>query len=178
MSNPDLYGVLGRFEHPDALLEAIAELRKAGHSRLEAFSPYPVEGLSRALGERSRWLTVAALVGALLTALATYGMIWYSAVIDYPYVVGGKPLHSWPPFLLLAFVLAILAAVLVALVGMLMGNRLPRLYHPAFNVAAFSRASDDGFFILIRLERNPEDVERLRRRLDDLHALDIQEVPA
>lgn len=178
MINENLYGVLGRFEHAQTLIEGIQALRQAGYRHLEAFTPYPVEGVSQALGERSRWLTVAALIGALLTAAATYWMVWYSAVIDYPYVVGGKPLHSWPPFLLLAFVLAILAAVLVALLGMLMGNRLPRLYHPVFNVASFSRASDDGFFVLVGLEETPEDVEPLRQRLADLHALDIQLVPA
>ncbi|MFD2189580.1 DUF3341 domain-containing protein [Pistricoccus aurantiacus] len=179
MSNPDLYGVLGRFEQASTLIEAVTALRRANYTHLEAFSPHPVKGLSQALGERSRWLTVAALVGALAAAAGTYWMAWYSAVIDYPYVVGGKPLHSWPPFLLLAFVLSILAAVLVALVGMLMGNRLPRPYHPVFNLAMFSRASDDSFFLLVRLEETPEeDVEHLRRRLRDLHALDIQEVPA
>lgn len=178
MANKDLYGLLGRFEHADTLIQAITALREADFHDLEAFSPYPVEGLSRALGVRSRWLTVAALACALLAAAGGYWMIWYSAVIDYPYVVGGKPPNSWPPFLLISFVLAILATALAALLGMLIGNRLPRLYHPAFNLEVFARATDDAFFVLVRFDEHRGDVTALRQRLDQLGAQDVQEVPA
>lgn len=176
--NDALHGMLGRFDDAETLIAAIHALRDEGHKGLEAFSPYPDEALSEALGFRSRWVTVASLAGALLIAAATYWMVWYSAVIDYPFVVGGKPLHSWPPFLLLAFVMAILAAVLVAFGGMLLGNRLPRPYHPAFNIGMFGRASDDAFFLLVMLEELPSgDVESLRARLTSLGAAEIQEVP-
>lgn len=176
--NEAIYGYLGRFETPESLVVAIRALRDDGHQGLEAFSPYPIETLNEALGFRSRWLTVSALVMALLAAAAGYAMIWYSAEIDYPYVVGGKPLHSWPPFALLAFVLAILATALSAFIGMLLGNRLPRPYHPAFNSAMFARASSDGLFLLVVLEkRSDDDAQSLYTRLKDLAAVEIQEVP-
>lgn len=176
--NEAIYGYLGRFDTPDNLIAAIHALREEGHKELEAFSPYPLEAISQALGFHSRWLTVSALVMALLVAAAGYAMIWYSAEFDYPYVVGGKPLHSWPPFALLAFVLAILATALTAFIGMLLGNRLPRPYHPAFNSAMFARASDDGLFLLVALEKHASgDAQSLYTRLKDLAAVEIQEVP-
>lgn len=173
-----LYGLLGRFDDAETLVAAIRTLRDEGYAGLEAFSPYPLEELSQALGFRSRWLTVAALAAALLVAAAGYGMMWYSGVVDYPYVVGGKPLHSWPPFALIAFVMAILAAVLTAVLGMLFSNRLPRPYHPAFNADIFERASDNAFFLLASVEALPHgDTGTLRSRLGELGAEDIQEVP-
>ncbi|MFC3283522.1 DUF3341 domain-containing protein [Litchfieldella rifensis] len=172
------YGLLGRFDDAETLVAAIRALRDEGHAELEAFSPYPIEELSQALGFRSRWLTVGSLAAALLAATAGYGMMWYSSAIDYPFVVGGKPLHGWPPFALIAFVLAILAAALTAVLGMLFGNRLPRPYHPAFNADMFERASGDAYFLLVNVEAlSRDDTETLRSRLTTLGANEVQEVP-
>jgi hypothetical protein len=178
MNNQALYGLLARFDDPATLITAIERLHQEGHGRLEAFAPYPVEGLAAAQGAHSRKLTPLTLLLALLGAAGTYWMLWYSAVIDYPFVVGGKPLHSVPPFLLIAFVVAILGAVVAAFVGLLMGNRLPRPYHPAFNVAMFEQASDDAFFLLVELEETQGNIEALWQRLKALGADKVQEVPA
>lgn len=172
------YGLLGRFEDSATLIAAIHALRGEGFHGLEAFSPYPEEALSQALGFRSRWLTVVTLLVSLVSAAGAYWMVWYSLNIDYPMVVGGKPLHGWPAFMLIAFVLAILAAVTVNFFGLLAANRLPRPYHPAFNVAMFSRASDDAFFLLVTLQALPHgDIQSLRTRLGELGAKEVQEVP-
>lgn len=177
-NDSNLYGLLGRFRDVETLIVAIRTLRSEGYTEFEAFSPYPVEELNEALGVRSRWLTVVTLIASLAAAAGTYWMVWYSAAVDYPFVVGGKPLHSWPPFALIAFVLAILSAVVTAFLGMLCGNRLPRLYHPAFNITMFERASNDAFFLLTNVGTLTHDeIESLRSRLQNLGAEDVQEVP-
>lgn len=141
--------VIARFEDAEALAEATRAARAAGFRRLEAHSPFPVPEVAAALGFREHMVPVLALIAGVLVAGGAYLMQWYSAVISYPYVVHGKPLHSWPAFLVIPFELGILAAVLTAVVVMLAGNRLPKPHHPAFDWAAFDRASSDGFFLLI-----------------------------
>ena len=167
-------GYMLRFDTAAALLAAARRLRGQKSLRIiDAYTPYPVDGLSELLHQDARWVPRVALAAAVLAALGAYFMQWYSAVVDYPFVVGGKPLHGWPAFMLVTFACLILAAVLGAVFAMLGGNRLPRLYHPAFNAPGFGRASEDGFFLLVR----SDDPEQLRQQQRRLQAADITEAP-
>lgn len=172
------YGLLARFETAEALVEAVKALRKAGYRALEPCTPYPVEGLSDALQFKPRWVPVVALAAAIMGAAGVYFMQWYASVVSYPFVVGGKPLHSWPAFLIPAFVFGLLFAVVGAAGAMLFGNRLPRPYHPAFNVAEFERATGDGFFLIVAADDSRFDESRTAASLRELHAAEIVEVPA
>ncbi|GAB2783471.1 hypothetical protein GCM10027040_06870 [Halomonas shantousis] len=172
------YGVMARFETAEALVTAVRGMRKAGYRQLEPCVPYPVEGLAEALAFKPRWVPIVSLASAILGAAGVYFMQWYASVLSYPFVVGGKPLHSWPAFLIPSFVIGLLSAVLGSVIAMLWGNRLPRPYHPAFNVAEFDRASDDGFFLIVAGDDARFDADRTPAQLRDLHAADIMEVPA
>ncbi|MBB3230940.1 DUF3341 domain-containing protein [Halomonas stenophila] len=170
--------LLARFESAETLLAALTALRRDGHRRIEAFSPYPVEGVAEALGFRSRGVALAALLLTLGVVTAGYFMQWYSAVIAYPYVVGGKPLHGWPAFVPVVVALGLLAAVLGAVIAMVVGNRLPQPYHPAFEAESFLRASDDAFFLLLPPDDDSDEARRrLSERLYTLQACEIEEVP-
>lgn len=164
--------IIARFETADQLLLAVQAARSAGYERLEAYSPFPVPGLSDALAFRERRIPVLALAASLISACGFYLMQWGSAVLNYPFVEGGKPLNSWPAFLLVTFEMGVLAAVLTAFVAMLAGNRLPKPYHPAFNWASFDRASGDGFFLLL------ENTDRAAAMdfFQELQAAEIQEL--
>lgn len=165
-------GLLGRFDSAADLLEAVRAAREAGFTELDAYAPFPVPGLDEALGFRSRRIPVIALVAGLVAAACAFALQWWSAVLDYPFVVGGKPLNSWPAFLLVTFEAGVLMAVLAALVAMLVGNRLPRPHHPLFDLREFDRASDDGFFLMVR-EADPDEA---RAWLEKLGARGIEEV--
>lgn len=174
----ETHGLLARFDTPEALVAAVQTLRGEGIERLEAFAPYPVDGLDEAVGYRSKAVFIASFAAAAVGAVLTYGMQWYSAVISYPYVAGGKALHSWPAFLPATFAVMILMAVWGAVFAMLAGNRFPRPYHPAFNVPEFVHASEDGFFVLVEASDSGYDQNRLSQRLTALDAVELQEVPA
>ncbi|MDN5850229.1 MAG: DUF3341 domain-containing protein [Nitrococcus sp.] len=156
--------LIARFESVAALTDAIEAARAAGYQRLEAYAPFPVPEVDAALGFRERMIPVTALIAGVLVAGGAYFMQWYSAVISYPYVVAGKPLHSWPAFLVIPFELGILAAVITAVVVMLAGNRLPQPYHPAFDWPEFERASSDGFFLLIEYDDDSTVISSLQRQ--------------
>jgi|SRR5688500_17584758 hypothetical protein len=173
----ECYGLLGEFEDPDVLTAAARRLRAAGYRRLDAFSPYPVDGLAEALGQRRNWVPLLTLVGGLAGAAAGYFLQYWVAVIQYPMNVGGRPLHSWPAFIPITFETAILGAAAAAGLGMLALNRLPQPHHPLFNVPAFAHASQDGFFLLVEARDNLFDAQRTQRLLLGLGARRVHDVP-
>jgi hypothetical protein len=150
-----LYGVMGEFETPDAILHAARKAREAGYRHITAYTPIPVEGLAQIIGFRWTAVPLITLLGGLAGGLSGFGMEYWMSVMSYPINVGGRPLNSWPAFIPVTFELTILGASLSAVFGMLALNRLPQPYHPVFNVERFSRASTDRFFLCIE-SRDPK----------------------
>jgi hypothetical protein len=146
------HGQLLQFADARALLAAVDDLHARGYTRLQAFTPYEVEGLAARLGRLPHRLPLAMLIAGLLAGLGTLGMQYYAAVIDYPIDAGGRPSASWPAFMPAAIEMTILAAVVIGFAGFLRTNRLPALYRPVFHVGWFERASRDGFLLLIRAD--------------------------
>jgi len=174
---PEPFGLLAEFESPEALIEAARRCRAEGYRQIDAFSPFPVEGLASAIGFRERWLPFIALAGGATGGIGGYLMQWWMNALDYPINVGGRPLDAWPAFAVSAFELMVLGAVLALLLGMLALNRLPRLYHPVFNAPRFERATVDRFFLLIESEDPYFHDERTPALLERLGAVSVAEVP-
>ncbi|HSM58585.1 MAG TPA: DUF3341 domain-containing protein [Candidatus Sulfomarinibacteraceae bacterium] len=164
-----VYGLMARFEHEDALCDAAWAARDAGYRRLEAYSPFPVDGLAEAVGFRPRlgmsWVVVAGLAAG---AMAGFALQYYAFVWAYPINVGGRPLTSWPAFILVTFEVAILVAAFAAVAGMFALNRLPRWRHPVLRSPQFSQAMQDSFFLVIESSDPQFSVEDTRRFLWDL----------
>jgi hypothetical protein len=143
------WGLLAEFRSPHEVVEAAQAAREKGYTRLDAYSPYPIEELSEALGLHRSPLPRLVLAGGLLGLLGGFGLEYWSSVIAYPLNIGGRPLFSWPAFIVPAYETTILFAAGTAVLGMLALNGLPEPYHPVFNVPGFALASRDAFFISI-----------------------------
>ena len=148
----NLYGIMAEFAEPEQLLRAARAAYKAGYRKMDAYSPYAVDGVAEAIGFHKTRVPLIVLLGGICGALTAYGMQWYSAVIDYRLNVGGRPPHSWPAFVPITFELTVLFAAIAGLVGMLALNGLPRPYHPVFNVPEFKLASQTRFFLCIEAD--------------------------
>ena len=170
------YGIMAEFASPQALLAAVARCREARYRDIEAYTPFPVEGLAEALGFTRNRVPLLALIGGILGGAAAYFMQWYSAVIDYPINAGGRPLHSWPAFIVLTFELAILGAALAAFFGFILLNGLPRLRHPVFNAPDFDLASKSRFFICIRSSDRRFDAQAAERSLRESQPVRVMRV--
>jgi hypothetical protein len=171
-----IYGVMGEFETPEELIHAVGKVREAGYRRLDAYAPFPVEGLSEALGLKRNLVPMICLVGGLTGGLGGFFFQYWVNVMAYPLNIGGRPLNSWPAFIPVTFELTILGAAISAVFGMLALNRLPQPHHPVFNVHRFTHASTDRFFLCIE-SRDPKfHVEDTARLLQGLHAHHVTEV--
>lgn len=172
-----IYGMLAEFRAADALTEAIRRTRAAGYTRLDAFSPFPIEEVNEALGLHHSRLPLLVLVGGLLGAAGGYFLQYYASVVDYPLNVGGRPEHSWPAFIPVTFELTILSAALFAVLGMLALNGLPRPHHPLFNVPQFDLATRDRFFLCVESTDPLFDAGRTHEFLSGLGPVSVAEVP-
>jgi hypothetical protein len=171
-----LYGLIAEFAGPDELLLAARCAREAGFRRLQAYTPFPVEGLAEALGLRRDSIAAFTLIGGAIGGITGFVMQYYANVVDYPLDIGGRPFSSWPAFIPVTFELTILFGALTAFTCLLVMNRLPMPYHPVSNVPRFARASTDGFFLCIRADDQRFDLPDTRAWLERLLPRGIFEV--
>lgn len=169
--------LVAEFAEPDTLVAALRRARDAGYSRIDAFSPFPVEGAAEALDLREGWLAWVATGGFLFGGTFGYLLLWYLNGVNYPINVGGRPLAAWPAFTLPAFEIAVLFAVLAAFAAMLYADRLPRLNHPLFELERFGLVSRDRFFLAIAASDPRFEADGTRAFLAELGPARIDEVP-
>ena len=173
-----IYGLMAELRGADELLAAARSAREGGYSRIEAYSPFPVEHLGEAIGFTRIHVPLWTLVGGIAGAIGGYFLQWYSAVVDYPINVGGRPLNSWPAFIPITFEMAVLGAALFAFVSMLTLNGLPRLRHPVFDAPDFDCATRNRFFLCLRADDERFAADSARHFLEALHPIRVVEVPS
>jgi hypothetical protein len=176
MEPTSLYGLMGEFDSPEALLAAARGAFAEGFRKMDAYSPFPVEGLAEALGSYRITVPLIVLIGGIIGCLGGFFLQYWVAVIDYPINIGGRPLNSWPSFIPVTFELTILIAALFAFFGVLALNGLPMPYHPVFNVDRFELASRSRFFLCIESTDAKFDRDNTRRFLETAGAQGVYEV--
>jgi Protein of unknown function (DUF3341) len=171
-----MYGLMAEFHTAEELIEAAHKVHDAGFNRVDAFTPYPIEEVSHALGLHRSKLPLIVLGGGITGGLSGYMLQYWSQVLEYPMNIGGRPFHSWPAFIVPTFEMTILFAALSAVLGMFALNGLPEPYHPVFNVPRFAMASRDRYFLVIEAADPKFNTEATRKFLLDLHASEVSEV--
>lgn len=170
--------VIAEFGDPHALTAASRRVRDEGFRPVDALTPCPVEGLDETLGLKTSPIRWPMLISGIGVAALAYGLESWSAVFAYPIDSGGRPLNSWPIFLLVPFEVGVLAAGLAGFVAFLVLCGLPRLNHPLFDWDRIERATDDRYFLLMAAPEDERADTRLRALLLDAKALRIEAAPA
>jgi hypothetical protein len=173
---PHVYGLMAEFDAPDPLLQAAERITAEGYRYVNAYTPFPVEGLAEAIGFRRSSVPLLTLIGGLFGGLGGFYMQYWMAAVNYPLNIGGRPLNSWPAFIPVTFELTVLGAALFAVLGMLALNKLPMPHHPVFNVPRFALASKDRFFLCIEARDPKFDRARTAKFLESLKPLGVSEV--
>jgi len=171
------YGLMAEFDTPTHLVEAANATREAGYKKIDAYSPFPIEGLAEAIGFRHNLVPLVTLIGGLIGGLGGYFMQYWMMAINYPINVSGKPPNSWPAFIVITFEMTILFGAIFSVLGMLALNGLPMPYHPVFNVPRFAMATKDRFFLIVFASDPKFEAMSTRQFLEGLGTRSISEVP-
>jgi len=177
MAKHSIYGVMAEFDNTKDLLDAAHKTRAAGYREMDAYSPFPVEGLSEAVGFPHTGLPIAVFIGGLIGCCGGFFLQYYPNAMGFPLDIGGKPFNSWPAFIPITFELTILCAALACVFGLFILCGLPRPYHPVFNVPRFQLASRDRFFLCIMAKDAKFDVEQVKGFLQGLNPREVNVVP-
>ncbi len=178
MKHLTIYGMMAEFDSASDLVAAARRTHEEGYHKIDAYSPFPVEGLAEEIGFRKNGVPLVVLIGGLLGCMSGYALQYWISAVSYPINVGGRPYNSWPAFIIVTFEMTILFAGLAAVFGMLALNGLPMPYHPVFNVPRFAFATRDRFFLIIFSSDAKYDAGATRAFLETLGPRSISEVPS
>jgi hypothetical protein len=172
-----VYGLLAEFNTPQAMVKATVAARDAGYRRMECYTPYPVEEAATALDVHRNRVPLLTLMGGLMGLTTAFLMQTWMSAISYPINIAGRPLFSWPAFIIPAYEWTILFAGLSAAFGMLGLNGLPQPYHPLFNAPNFRiGATDDKFFLCLEATDPKFELGETRSFLEQFRAVSVVEV--
>ncbi|MCS7063257.1 MAG: DUF3341 domain-containing protein [Methylacidiphilales bacterium] len=187
------WGIGAEFDSPASLLHAAKAIHNAGYKWWDVYTPFPIHGMDKAMGLNWSKVSVFAFIGGatglttglLLTILTSIPRPQWLAHIPsgwlldlfYPLVVQGKPYLALPAFFPVLFELTILLTAFGTIAGVLITNRLPRLYNPVFNWDYFAKATDDGFFLIIEAADPRYDRQKTAELLASLGGKNITLIP-
>ena len=172
-----IYGLLAEFNTPGELVQATEAAHAAGYRRMECYTPYPVEEAAVALRFHKNRVPLLTLLGGLMGVTTAFLMETWIAVWSYPLNIGGRPLFSWPAFIIPAYEWTILFAGLSAAFGMVALNGLPQLYHPLFNAPNFRQgATTDKFFLCLEATDPRFSIMETRALLEQFSPASVVEV--
>ncbi|MCM2324597.1 MAG: DUF3341 domain-containing protein [Oligoflexia bacterium] len=185
MSERPLIGIIGFFDDPGTLLEATRRVRDARYRDFDVYTPYPVHGLEAAQGLRRSPLPYVTLVAGVLGCLLAFLFQYWTAAVDWPLNVGGKPFNSWPAWVPIMFELTVLFAGLATAGAMFAFNGLPNIRRKAFDPSL----TRDRFALVIEAPLPDEEEERasahrsfdrdeVARLLSELGAIEVRPVYA
>jgi len=144
-----LAGMVGLFDSPDDLVRAATTVREAGYRKWDCHSPYPVHGLSRAMGLRMSPIAFLGLGAGFTGGAAAMLMQWWMSAVDYPVVIGGKPLFSWPAFIVLTFELFVLATAIATVTYLVLFCKLGKWHSPLHDSDIMKEVTSDRFAVVI-----------------------------
>ncbi len=151
--------ILGVFDDPDVVTDAVKELVKHDVKIKDVFSPFPLEHVWELLKLKTRMPYATFIYGALGTS-SVFAFLYWTSVIDYPLTFGGKP-HNSLSFVVLMFVLTILSGVIFTLATLFIREKM---WPGKNNPLPDPRSMDDKFVIVIEQNRDMDE--------NDMHKID------
>ncbi len=171
-----LHALLIEFDDAEQLVRSCEKVRDAGYRRWDAFTPFPIHGMDRAMGIRGTRLPWIVLGGGITGLGLALLMQWWMNAVDYPFMISGKPFFGLPAAIPVTFELTVLFSALTTFFAMWGLNGMPRLYHPLFTSERFLRVTNDRFFIAIEADDPKFSAQGTRELADSFGAIAVEEV--
>ena len=162
-------GLLASYEYLDSTVDAIKALKKAGFEKIKAYAPYPEHHIEHALGYGQSPVRVWTLVGGLTGTATGFALTTWTS-IDWPLVVGGKPIVSIPAYIIIAFEMTILFGALATIIGLFVLSRLPSIkpavvYDPEFSSGRYG----------VYVEGDRQRLEEARQIMNEQQPIELRE---
>jgi Protein of unknown function (DUF3341) len=168
--------LLAAFDDSVRFAEAARHAKNARYPVLDAYTPFPVEAVREVIEHRRSHIRLAMFIGGTAMAALAYGIEYFSAVVNYPYNAGGRPLDAWPAFMLVPFATGILVAAIAGFAAFLIETGLPRLHDRLFAVEGFERVSQDRFVLALSCPQAEDEKLKLMAFLRHTGAAAIREI--
>ncbi len=166
MNRTNIFGV---FDNEDTLLNSVREITEKGIKIKDVVSPYPIEELFHLLKLKTR-IPIAAYLYGVFGMLATFGFLYWTSVINYPLVFGGKPQNTLS-FIIVIFIMVIFITIGATIVTFFMREKKGPGAKPQYE---YEGMTDDKYFIII--ENSPNvDAEEVNQLLKACGAIEITE---
>jgi hypothetical protein len=176
VETPELVAVLAEFEDVNKVVRAAQMVRRAGFTRWDVHSPFPIHGIDYAMGIKPTILPWIVLAMGLFGLFGGMALQWYANAYAYQFIISGKPIWSLPANIPVIFECTILCSAYTAVFGMLALNKLPQLYNPLFKISRFRRATQERFFVAIDASDPRFDERRATDFLAKLGAVAVERV--
>jgi hypothetical protein len=173
---PANFGLLAEYDNPGKLMKAAKLVNRAGYTKFDAHSPFPIHGMDEAMGLKESKLGWIVLSHALAGFAGGLVLQVWAASVAYPINIGGRPFANIPAFVPVTFELTILLSAFAAVFGMLFLNNLPKHHHSLFNSKNFDGVTDDKFFISIEAEDGMYSEEETQKFLKETGASRVETV--
>ena len=169
-----LVGMVGLYDRPDDLVRAASTVREAGYRKWDCHTPYPIHGLSRAMGLKMSPIAFVGLGAGFTGGALAMLMQWWMSAVDYPIVIGGKPLFSWPAFIVLTFELFVLSTALATLAYLVLFCRLGRWHSPLHDTGVMKEITSDRFALVLESKDGRFSQESAKTLLEKTGCKDIR----
>lgn len=162
--------ILGVFNNEESLVNAFEKVKEKGIIPTEVYTPYPIHEILKGMGKKTR-ITHAAFFYGLFAAIGILSFLYYAAVIDWPLVYGGKPLNSFPSFIVVTIVATILSITLLTLFtfsvrAKVFPGKKPEIFH--------ERATDDKFVMVLDKNVVGEIEEEINKIIEESGEIEIR----
>ena len=177
MDTKKIHSVTAIFDTPDDIIMASQETVKAGYTKFDTNTPYPVHGIEKAMNIGTSFLGYFTLFLGLSGAALAFGFIYWVSAIDYPLIIGGKPFFSWPAFVPVTFEVTVLSAA-VGTVGVLIAGlfKFPNNSHTLHDTAYMKKVSSDKFGVCIVSIDPLFDESKVKGFLEGIGGKDIETI--
>lgn len=163
-------GVAGIWLDEHELVQAARKVREAGFKKFEAISPFPIHGIDEAMGIPLSFIPWVTFIFGLVGFFFGLWFTWWTSLVNWPVIVGGKPFFSWPAFVPIIFECTILLGALSSVGALIYMCGLPKVDPPVIDPDLTSHK----FALFIPQDDSGYDVAKVEALLKSLGASEVK----